>query len=612
MGARVPTSLEIWLRERYVVLRDNDRFYVRTLRESASHGSSWLRRNLRRGLRVSHRFLDNAVFARLDRALLRSALATTLSLGLPSAQKLIFGATNSSGRRARVLFELARRLQETHRPLAIECFGLAYDACPGPAAAARIAAMLFAAGDIARAERLSRLSGDEHADHFARSELWLAARLLQTPLLVPRRGRPRLPGSGVAYVAASAEPYVNAGYTVRTHQLLSSLTAAGVAVRCYLRPGFPWDRKDAAIGEPGVPDVLRVGSVDYVYSPINGADRSTLIERSADVIEQRLRGSPPSIVHAASNCRNALPALIAARRLGLPFIYEVRGLWELTAAVTRPDWEATERFALDRRLESLVALEADHVFAITHALAAELADIGVAASRISILPNAVDPTQFLPQQKDRALVVALGLEGAELTLVYAGSLTAYEGLDDLIGAVDQLRDRGRVAKLVIVGAGKERAQLTALAEQRKLTGNVHFVGRVAPDQVARYWSLADAVALPRKNHKVCRIVSPLKPFEVMAMRIPVVLSDLPVMHEIVQDGVTGRICRPDDPGHLAEVLENLMDDPGQRSRLGAAGRDWLLSNRTWAANAAAMKTVYDRLNRTSLTENYTDQYQPAA
>jgi glycosyltransferase involved in cell wall biosynthesis len=242
-----------------------------------------------------------------------------------------------------------------------------------------------------------------------------------------------------------------------------------------------------------------------------------------------------------------------------------------------------------------MALEADHVLTITQALADELVEMGVHRQSITLLPNAVDPEQFFARPKDQALLDQFGITPADFTLVYAGSLTPYEGLDDLIAAIGLLKKSGRRVKLIIVGDGHERVELARLVQLAALEREVIFVGRVSPSDVARYWSLADAVALPRKDLKVCRIVSPLKPFEVMAMRLPLIVSDLPVMHEIVRDGETGRICRPGNPSDLALVIEQLALDPEQRGRLGEAGRQWILQHRTWSSNAENLRTIYEGL-----------------
>lgn len=491
------------------------------------------------------------------------------------------------------LEEFAHLIENESRNNATVANWLAYAAAPSPRKARKLSLKMFKSGNISSAERLLRLADQSDLPTLG-SELRLASKLARTPPAVPRRATATVRGTEIAYVASSAPPFITSGYTVRTHQLLHGLTLAHIPVRCYLRPGFPWDRPEGMKAGSDIPEQSEIEQVPYVYSQTSG-DREVAIDEAADALERRFRSRPPRIVQAASNYRNALPALIAARRIGVPFIYEVRGLWELSAASTRPGWESTERFALESSLEMLVAREADHVLAITQVLADQLVEGGVRSDTISVLPNAVDTDLFTPREKDRALFDAHGLADAQLTLVYAGSLTAYEGLDDLIGAIGLLRGRGVRVRYLIVGDGYLRGDLERQVEAAGLQDVVTFIGRVRPDQVSAYWSLADVVPLPRKAFKVCKIISPLKPFEAMAMGRPVVLSDLPVNHEIVRDGVTGRMCRPEDPGHLSGVLGELARDPTARQRLGDAGRKWVVEHRTWAANVERLSQLYGRL-----------------
>src|SRR5699024_468011 len=91
----------------------------------------------------------------------------------------------------------------------------------------------------------------------------------------------------------------------------------------------------------------------------------------------------------------------AARRLGVPFVYEVRGLWEITEASARPGFENTERFAAMRTLETLVATNADAVLAITPQVKEALVARGIDPQTISIAPNSVDPETFAPIPKDK-------------------------------------------------------------------------------------------------------------------------------------------------------------------------------------------------------------------
>jgi glycosyltransferase involved in cell wall biosynthesis len=81
----------------------------------------------------------------------------------------------------------------------------------------------------------------------------------------------------------------------------------------------------------------------------------------------------------------------------------------------------------------------------------------------------------------------------------------------------------------------------------------------------------------------------------MALARAVVVSDLPALREIVVPGETGLTYRAGDRSALVEALATLLDDPAERARLGAQGREWVLANRTWTANGRRYRSLFERL-----------------
>jgi glycosyltransferase involved in cell wall biosynthesis len=65
--------------------------------------------------------------------------------------------------------------------------------------------------------------------------------------------------------------------------------------------------------------------------------------------------------------------------------------------------------------------------------------------------------------------------------------------------------------------------------------------------------------------------------------------------EIVADGETGRSFTQEDPSSLADVIDELLDDPATRTRLGRNAREWVGANRTWTANGRRYRELYERL-----------------
>ncbi len=364
----------------------------------------------------------------------------------------------------------------------------------------------------------------------------------------------------VLYVASSSRPYHTTGYTTRTHHLLESLTRQGWKVHCVTRPGYPYDRPDARSLE-----LAALNVIDGVpYERLPGKHRRQVsyeqyLLGAAEQLEQAARRLRPALIHAASNYEAALPALIAARRLGLPFCYEVRGLWEFTAASKKAGWEQTQRFELDRRLESLTAANADRVFTLTNALATELVNRGVDAGLIDLLPNAVNLSFFKRRDPDKALASQLGLRADTFVCGYIGSVVKYEGLDDLVSAMPALIRKVPDCKLLIVGDGDVLIELKELASRLGVSNYVEFTGKVPHAEIARYFSLLTTIALPRKPYTVCKLVSPLKPFEAMAMGVPLVVSDVDALGEIFEHGETALLHAAGDSDSLAECLIQLAE-----------------------------------------------------
>lgn len=499
--------------------------------------------------------------------------------------------------RSLILEEFGNALAHVDGQAAVRGYWLSYASSPTVPKARKLAQKMFKAGNVSSAGSLIQLADGRNDSNFV-GELRLAAHLLaDLPAIPPRRPHGGAGADGLAYVASSSLSYQLVGYTVRTHNILGALQQAGLGVHCYVRPGYPWDRPRVGPPRHDASATELIETVPYSYSRIEDVSHEPerFVERMSRALEAEFRKRMPRVVQAASNHRNALPALIAARRVGAPFVYEIRGLWELTAASRIPSWELTERFVLERQLELLIASEADQVLCITQGVADEIAAGGVPAEQISLLPNAVDPTRFVPAEKDMQLADRLDLRQFDFVLAYCGSVTNYEGLDDLIQAIAILARDSIRAGLVIVGDGPYRPTLQRLAVEQGVEGSIRFLNPVDPGKVAQYWALADIVALPRKPFRVCEIVSPLKPFEAMAMALPVVLSDLPVAREIVRHGETGILCRPADPADLAQSLAALARDPAYRKRLGATARAWVSANRSWARNADRLIELYDQL-----------------
>jgi len=306
----------------------------------------------------------------------------------------------------------------------------------------------------------------------------------------------------------------------------------------------------------------------------------------------------PAVLHPTTNHPNAQVALALRERYPLRVVYEVRGFLEETwVSRTGGDGATADRYVKGRAAETACMAAADAVVTLSETMKADIVARGIPPEDVVVVPNAVDAARFAPRPRDQALFARLGFARGETVLGYVSSMVAYEGIGYLIEATRILRDRGRRVRLLLVGDGEERGALEDRARALGLLegGVVRFTGRVPHGDVGAYYSLIDLFVVPRTNDRVSQLVTPLKPYEAMAMERCLVVSGVGALLEIVQHGETGTSFAPEDPVSLADTVEPLLEAPAERARLGANARAWVLANRTWSRNAELYRALYERL-----------------
>lgn len=402
----------------------------------------------------------------------------------------------------------------------------------------------------------------------------------------------------VFYLLHNSLPYHSAGYSTRTHGLLSGLRDQRWDVRGVTRLGYPYDMpKMQELGPIGPTDVVD-GVPYHRLSTEPGIEKkspiTSYVERYVTSLQAFARRERPAIIHGASNHWNGLAAVSAANRLGLPSIYEVRGLWEVTRGSRDPEWAKGGMYRFMARMEADAAAHATHVLAITQALKDELINRGVDGDKITVVPNAVDTDRFTPLERDAELEAILEVQGRKV-IGYVGSILDYEGLELLIAAADTLRKERDDFAVIIVGDGAEYEKFQGRVSELGLEKVVRFTGRVPHEDVERYYSLIDIAPFPRLPLPVCEMVSPLKPFEALAMGKAVVASDVAALAEIIQPGVNGLLHRKGDVEDLTVQLRTLLDNDALREDLSVKGREWVTANRQWAHMSSIVSDVYEKI-----------------
>ena len=384
---------------------------------------------------------------------------------------------------------------------------------------------------------------------------------------------------------------LHSGYTFRTRAILKSQMAAGLEVRGITGARHTADGPDEetiegltftrARGEPSGPPGVREWRE---------------IEMLRAGIEHYAQQWQPDVLHAHSPALCGMAGLRAARRLGIPLVYEIRAFWEDAAVGNGTGSANSLKYKLTRNLENRVVSGADAVFTISKAMRDDLAERGHDAGKIGLSPNGVDLSLFGdPPPRDDALGQEIGLNPDGAVIGFIGSFYDYEGLDDLIAALPKLRETQANAQLLLVGGGPMDEALRNQAAASPAADAIHFTGRVPHDQVERYYSLIDVLAYPRKLSRLTDLVTPLKPLEAMAQGRLVAASDVGGHRELMKDGVTGLLFKPDNPNACAKSISNLIAERSRWDSMKQAARIHIGDNHDWAQNVARYQAVYQTL-----------------
>lgn len=417
---------------------------------------------------------------------------------------------------------------------------------------------------------------------------------VKAPLYQPIKGR-------ICYVIHNSLPYSSGGYATRGHGLLTALKEQDLDIYAVTRPGYPHD-----ISQIQVKDIAPKNIIDQVtYTRLLSPSRRDYSNyeymlKAVESYKGVFTKDKPQLIIAASNHLDGLPAMFAARELGIPFIYEIRGFWEVTRLSKYPEFEHNPMFAVEKKLEALVAEHADHIFTLTQGMIDELESRGVdTREKITLLPNSCNVERFNTTSRDLLLTQELEIPPDIAVIGYVGTLVSYEGLDDLAIACSRLKQLGYEFRLLIVGnenaTGQGKGSITDQVKNIAIEAGFEdwliMPGRVPFEEVERYYSLIDIAPFPRKAWPVCEMVPPMKTLEALSMKKAVLVSSNKALTEMITHDVNGRIFERGDVEDLTKQMKYLLDNPEKWQAYGEAGRDFVERERTWKRTAERAKAV---------------------
>ncbi|HEY1414085.1 MAG TPA: glycosyltransferase family 4 protein [Rhodopila sp.] len=346
-------------------------------------------------------------------------------------------------------------------------------------------------------------------------------------------------------------------------------------------------------------ETILVGPPGFAATGFGGS--SALVDR----IKRVIPGSLYELLEVTYNAKAFLRLRSAVRRHRPDIIYErfslflFAGIWmrrlsgiPMVLEVNSPLFEERAKndglrlHRLGRWAQRLLWNQADHVLPVTGVLARTVSEYGVPPSRITVIPNGINPARFGAAPDTGAAKVALGLP-PRLVLGFTGFIRGWNAVHRLIDFV-ALHQARLDLHVLVVGDGPARDSLQDHARARGVADRLTIAGIVERDDVARYVAAFDIAVLPG----LTPYSSPLKLFEYLQLGRAIVAPDAENIREILTNGQDALLFDPARDGALEEALLQLCLDATLRARLGESARQTIAAKSlTWSSNARRVVAI---------------------
>lgn len=313
----------------------------------------------------------------------------------------------------------------------------------------------------------------------------------------------------------------------------------------------------------GIPPLLLRQRSPFDPSPIV-ITRRAIRERRIDLIQTH--GYKPGLI-----------GYVLSKLTGLPWLVFVHG-----------DTAENRKVKLYNSLNMWLTLRADRVVTVSKAIRDQLVAQGVGQEKITVVHNAIDPSDFDPGEERSDLRLRFGLAPSDQVITVIGRFSPEKGQLYFVEAFSRLAQERPLLKALLVGEGQDEVALKNRCQELGLVDRVIFAGY--QQDVAPFYDAADLIVLPSLSEGLPNVA-----LEALLHRRPIVATRVGGTPEVVIDGETGILVLPADPDALAQAIGRVLDDPELRERFADNGSRLVREEYSPQAKVERLAAVYDNV-----------------
>ncbi len=290
------------------------------------------------------------------------------------------------------------------------------------------------------------------------------------------------------------------------------------------------------------------------------------------------------IIHGHSSYSNALPALLSAKKLGIPFIYDMNGITELSRLANGVFSEKSIKYKWLSFWEQFVIKKADGISCINKGVVDYIINKKLKSkTKMIVINNGVD-TDFFFHKIVNTSCLKIGNLLDNVFKIGMVSPRYHEGIYFLLNSIAEYFENFPEDRLIIFGNGKdmnEDSKVINIIKKNKFKNNIYLTGRIPFDKINEYYNIPDLFIIPRIKTKENNMVSPLKTLELMAVGKPLLISDVLGLTNQIENNSTGIVFRAEDRNDFIKKLLYCRNNYNNLLEMGLRARNYVSSYYSW-------------------------------
>ncbi len=294
------------------------------------------------------------------------------------------------------------------------------------------------------------------------------------------------------------------------------------------------------------------------------------------ILEFAKKNKGKTILHAHTVLPAGLAAVLLKRQAGLKIVCTAHGsdinLYPSKSKICY----ALTKYVLER---------ADSVVAVSGNLKEKIRNI-IGRKDVTVITNGAN----VENAAAKDIGTSDDQKGGAISILFVGTLCFRKGIRELLHAFRLLKNKYKDLRLIMLGNNSMKKWIETFVSHNHLDSAVELPGVVDSKEITKYYSRASIFALPSYSEGMPTVM-----FEAMANKLPIVISRVGGVEEVIRDGINGMLVNPGSVQDLYDKLELLVEDERLRDMLSANAFEEFSANYTWGQNARKTIALYGRL-----------------